>query len=204
MKITIQKLRRRDFNSARKFAAEGMHLTRYTSNKVELYFYSLYVLFLELTKSSQVHGAYIENNLVGILFARFKGEEAEFTSPIYKIYCALIEQASKWLGYEDAVSTYNTANQQMLAEFKKHHQPDGEITFLAVDPKLKSKGIGTVLLKDLERMNKGRFIYLYTDSSSTFQFYLKRGFDIAGQKELKLPISGESQLLTSYLFSKKL
>ena len=48
----------------------------------------------------------------------------------------------------------------MLNEFKKEHNQDGEINFFAVDPNFKGKGIGTLLLNELERQEKGKLIYL--------------------------------------------
>ncbi|MDN4081277.1 hypothetical protein QYF52_25465 [Paenibacillus polymyxa] len=38
MEITIRQLRKVDFEKARKFAVEGMHLNWYASSKVELFF----------------------------------------------------------------------------------------------------------------------------------------------------------------------
>ena len=48
----------------------------------------------------------------------------------------------------------------MLAEFEETNSPDGEMNFLAVDPKLNGKGIGTVLLNELSKREKGKLIYL--------------------------------------------
>ena len=64
----------------------------------------------------------------------------------------------------------------LLEEFKKNNKVDGEINFFAVDPTIKGKGIGSLLLKELEKQEKDKLIYLYTDSGSTYQFYLHRGF----------------------------
>ncbi|WP_426727491.1 GNAT family N-acetyltransferase [Enterobacter cloacae complex sp. 288G10] len=51
-----------------------------------------------------------------------------------------------------------------------------------VDPETKGAGIGSLLLKELENREKGKKIYLFTDTGSTFQFYQKRGFQEAGKK----------------------
>ena len=67
MDIIIKQLRKKDFNSARKFAIEGMHLTWYTKNKFELYFYSKYFWYLEISRATRAFGAYLGDNLVGVL-----------------------------------------------------------------------------------------------------------------------------------------
>ena len=58
---------KKDFNKARKFAIEGMNLNWYTSNKLELYLYSKYFWYLEISKATKALGAYIDNELVGVL-----------------------------------------------------------------------------------------------------------------------------------------
>lgn len=42
----------------------------------------------------------------------------------------------------------------MLAAYLKKHSPDGEIIFLAANPDLKIKGIGTKLLTEFEKERK--------------------------------------------------
>ena len=67
MDIKIKELMKKDFNKARKFAIEGMNLNWYTSNKLELYLYSKYFWYLETSKATKALGAYIDNELVGVL-----------------------------------------------------------------------------------------------------------------------------------------
>ena len=66
------------------------------------------------------------------------------------------------------LNIYMEANKDIFNEFKKNNDPDGEIRFFAVDPNLKGKGIGTLLLKHLENIEKGKKVFLYTDSSCTY------------------------------------
>ncbi len=40
--IIIKQLEKKDFNAARKFAIDGMHLSGYATTRFELYFYSKY------------------------------------------------------------------------------------------------------------------------------------------------------------------
>lgn len=98
--------------------------------------------------------------------------------------------------------SYNDANTEMLAAYAKMHQLDGEIVFLAADPEAKVKGIGTALLKELERRETGKRIYLFTDSQCTWQFYEHRGFEKAGEKDIKMDLSGNDVGLTCLLYSK--
>jgi GNAT superfamily N-acetyltransferase len=90
----------------------------------------------------------------------------------------------------------------MLNEFKKENNPDGEINFFAVDPNFKGKGIGTLLLNEFEKQEKGKLIYLFTDNGSTYQFYYRRGFRESGKTDIKLEINKKETDLTCFLFSK--
>lgn len=82
--------------------------------------------------------------------------------------------------------------------------PDGEMLFLAADPKREGQGIGTELLRELERREPGREIYLYTDSGCTWQFYEHRGFERREQEEIVMELGGKSVPLTCFLYRKRL
>ena len=144
---------------ARKFAVEGMHLNWYTSNRFELYIYSKYFWYLEISKATKALGAYLENNLVGILLADIKNAPKLYKSIWYKLFVKIISFFINIL-YKNASNVYDETNERMLNEFKKEHNQDGEINFFAVDPNFKGKGIGTLLLNELERQEKGKLIYL--------------------------------------------
>lgn len=76
----------------------------------------------------------------------------------------------------------------MFREYSSKISPDGKIIFLAANPEIKIKGIGSLLLEELEKREKGRKVYLYTDNACTYQFYEHRGFDRAGHKSIDLKI----------------
>ncbi|WP_151736867.1 GNAT family N-acetyltransferase ['Paenibacillus yunnanensis' Narsing Rao et al. 2020] len=203
MDIVIKQLRKADFGKARNFAVEGMHLHWYASSKMELYFYSKYFWYLEISKATQALGAYMGDQLVGVLLADMKNEPTIFTSFWYKLYVKSVGFLIN-LGYSKASNNYESANSKMLEHFRNKHTPDGEINFFAVDPAIKGKGIGTLLLQKLEREEQGKLIYLYTDSGSTYQFYLHRGFEMFEQHEIELQINRNIVELQCFLFSKRL
>ncbi len=188
---------------ARKFAIDGMHLNWYASNKIELFFYSQFFWYLEISRATTALGAYMGDKLVGILLADIDHEPKIFTSIWYTLYVKVISFLIN-LVYKKASNAYDKANTEMLNEFKEKSKPDGELNFFAVDPSIKGKGIGTLLLNKLEKDEKGKLIYLFTDTGSTYQFYLHRRFDQTGKKEIILEINKKEVPLTCFLFSKKL
>ncbi|WP_176331070.1 hypothetical protein [Burkholderia vietnamiensis] len=44
------------------------------------------------------------------------------------------------------------------------------------------------MLDELQRLEVGKFIYLYTYSGSTYQFYHRRGFEESGRRDVTLKI----------------
>lgn len=203
MNIEIKQLNKRDFNTARKFAIEGMHLNWYTNNNFELYIYSKYFWYLEVSRATRALGAYMGDKLVGVLLVDIDNQPKIFNSIGYRLFIKFSSFIINLL-YKNASNTYDNANKEILEKFKKNNETDGELNFFAVDPTIKGKGIGTLLLKELEKKEKGKQIYLYTDTGSTYQFYLHRGFIESGRKDVQIKIGNREVPLTCYLFSKTL
>ena len=99
---------------------------------------------------------------------------------------------------------YAQANREMFARYRETHTPDGEITFFAVDPRLEGQGVGTLLLGELARREKGKQFYLYTDSGCTYQFYDRRGFERAGERGIVMELGGKRVPLRCFLYCKTL
>jgi len=203
MALEIKKLKRKDFNQARKFAVEGMNLSWYTSNAVELYFYSQYFWYLEISKATRALGAYQDDELVGVLLADIFDEPKVYQSLGAKLFIRLVDFVIN-IGYGSVADEYEKANKAMLKEFKQTHTPDGELNFFAVNPEITGQGIGTKLLNTFEQLEANKLIYLYTDTGSTYQFYEHKGFNKEGRREINLEVADGQVPLTCFLFSKKL
>lgn len=203
MTITIQSIEKRDFDQARRFAVHGMNLDWYATSKLELYLYSKYFWYLELTKATRVLGAYREEKLLGVLMVDMKGRPKAYRSWFAKLFIWTSELLIHAF-YGRASNAYDSANAELLGRLTSRTRPDGELNFFAVDPECKGQGIGTLLLDELERREAGKFIYLFTDSGSTFQFYERRGFVTVAFKDITVDIRGQDRPLTCYLFGKML
>jgi GNAT superfamily N-acetyltransferase len=199
--VVIGKLRKNDFKAAREFAIDGMNLSWYTSNKFELYFYSKYFLYMELSRATKAIGAFINNELAGVVLADINNEPKLFSSIWHKLFVMLVSFVIK-LGYR-ASNIYDEANKAMLKKFKEENEPDGELNFFVVDPKIKSKGIGSILLEELENEAKGKLIYLYSDTGSTYQFYSSRGFNESGKNDVVLELNKNEVSLTCFSVQQK-
>ena len=81
---------------------------------------------------------------------------------------------------------------------------DGEIIFLAANPEVRVSGIGTALLGGLERREKGKRVFLYTDDLCTYQFYEHRGFERAGEVPSELDMHGRKVPLLCLLYTRVL
>lgn len=167
-----------------------MHFEEYLTNKLMLNIYGRYFWYLEYINATQVIAAYEDKKLLGVLVADIKGEEKPYKSVGKGLYVKLIDIIQN-LFFSDGVMPYNEANRKMLDQYTKRYAPDGELRFLAADPKSKIKGIGTFLLNELVRREAGKEIYLFTDTNCTYQFYEHRGFERVGEQKIILELSNE-------------
>jgi len=175
MTIELTELRRKDFGRAIDFAITGMHFERYTSNKMALRLYGRYFLYMEMGRATQVIAAYEDDELVGLIMAAMEGEPRRYRTPWRDLYVGLVGFVMTHL-LSGSSSPYDSANHAMLDEYRRRGTTDGEICFLAADPNTQGKGIGSRLLAELERRERGKMIHLFTDSNCTWQFYEHKGF----------------------------
>ncbi|MBO0471806.1 GNAT family N-acetyltransferase [Enterococcus sp. DIV0242_7C1] len=203
MAIEIKKLDKKDFGKAIDFAIEGMNFDKYIDNKFALRLYGRFFLYTELERSTQVLAAYMDDKLVGILMADIKNEPKHYSSIWRKMYIQIFEILMSILSINGA-DTYDVANKEMFEEYSKDITPDGEICFLATDPTIHRKGIGTILINEISKRERNKLIYLYTDDNCTYQFYEKMGFKRDKEKVIKMEIAGKDIPLTCLLYSKLL
>lgn len=203
MEIEFKELKKKDYNKIIEYAINGMHLGIYTNNKIELNLYGRYFLYLSLTSSTQIISAYMEEELAGVLFADIKGEKKVYKSFFKSLYVKMFELIQKTF-FKKRIGLYDSTNKQLLANYKIKNNPDGEIKFLVANPNIKQKGIGTKLLNEFERRERGKEIYLFTDNQCTYQFYDHRGFKRMGEKDIELSVNKKKISIKCLLYSKKI
>lgn len=202
MALEIRPIRKRDYKKAVQFAIDGMHFDRYMRGELFLKLYGRYFWYAELNRASRVIAAYHGDEFVGVLLADFEGEAKAHRSFWSGAYVKLVDTIQD-LFFGDGVGPYEKANDEMLAEFRKSNKTDGEINFLAADLNAQIKGIGTVLLNELERQESGKRVYLYSDNNCSYQFYEHRGFARVGEKQITMEFSDVGEVpLSCYLYSK--
>lgn len=203
MEIEIKELRKQDHKKAIRWAIKGMNLNRYLDEGILLDLYGRYFWNLELLKATQVISAYYNDELVGILLARMKDEKPVYKSFLKSIYVKVVDILQKAFAGK-GVDSYDNANKELLAEYSRKVETDGEIVFLASNPDIKIKGVGTKLLQEFEKREKGKQVYLYTDDACTYQFYDHRNFTRVGEKSIELEIRGKTVPITCMLYGKKI
>ncbi len=191
--MQIKELDKKDFKKAIQYAIRGMHFDEYSNSNFIVQTYGRYFWYLEYTNATQVIAAYEKDVLLGVLIADMKGEPKAYQS-FWKVLYVKILDAIQTLIYGNGVMSYMEANREMFDKYTEKHEPDGEIRFLAADPDSKVRGIGTYLLNELSRREAGKEVYLFTDTNCTYQFYERRGFERAGEKDIVLELSGDVDL----------
>lgn len=202
MEIVIKEIRKKDYKKAIRYAIEGMQFNRYLNNKIFLNLYGRYVWYLELTNSTQIISAYIGDELVGVLLANVEGER-KYKSFYKSLYVKIFNFFQNIL-YKEGVGIYNEANKEMFEKYKNTNTPNGEIKFFAVSPNTTCKGIGSKILEEFERREKGKQFFLFTDEGCSYQFYEHRGFERACEKDILLNLNNRKVNLKCFLYSKNI
>lgn len=200
--MEIRSLDKRDYKKAIQFAIKGMHFNWYISNRKILNAYGKYFLYMELNRATQVLAVYEQDRLLGVLLAEIYGEQRCCYSKTKGIYVKIFDWIQKLFVKKD-VDLYDDANNEMYREYLKSEKPDGEIIFLAVDSDCGKKGVGSLLLKELEKREQGKEIFLYTDNACTYQFYEHRGFERIAERQIVLHLEKEIAL-SCFFYRKKI
>lgn len=201
MEVTIKELRKKDYSKAIQFAIKGMHFNWYLDNKLLLNLYGRYFWYLEINRATQVIAAYLGDELAGVLLANIKGEEIKYYSFLKAFYVKIFDFLQN-IFYKDGAGIYEEITNKLLEKYLENNSPRGEIIFLASNPKIKAKGIGSKLLSELERREKGKKIYLHTDDACTYQFYENRGFERVCERDIVLDMRNKKVPLKCLIYSK--
>lgn len=203
MDLRIGELRKKGYKKAIQFAIKGMHLDWYMDNSFILDLYGRYFWYLEMERATQAFAVYAGEVLAGVLLAEVKGECKKYQSIWRSLYVKAFDALQHFVAGK-GVDSYDKANEDMFRKYSESNEPDGEIIFLAANPEVKIKGIGTLLLEELEKREKGKQLYLYTDNACTYQFYEHRGFERVGEQNVVLELGKKNVELTCLLYSKRI
>lgn len=200
--MEFKTLKKKDYKKAIQYAVVGMHFNWYMNNPSLLKLYGRYFLYLELNRATQVIAAYEGDELAGVLLAEMYGEKPCCKSIGKQIYAGIFHRLQH-IFVKGGVDCYDKANENMRNEYLQNHTPDGELIFLAANPRIKRKGTGSLLLAELEKREAGKVIYLYTDNACTYQFYEHRGFARFAERNIVLNLN-KTVPLTCYFYTKQL
>jgi len=201
MILELRELERCDYKKAIQFAIKGMHFDWYMDSKLLRNLYGRYFWYLEMGRATQVISAYYGDDFAGTLLCEINGESKKYHSVWKKIYVGVFDFLQKTF-VKDGVGAYDEANKEMFEQYCQEKTPDEEIIFLAADPDIQVKGIGSLLLAELEHREPGKKVYLYTDNACTYQFYEHRGFELAQSRDVVLKIGAKAVPLRCLLYSK--
>lgn len=203
MGIVIKELEKKDYRAAIDFAIQGMHFDWYLDNKTALFLYGTYFWYLEMNRATQILAAYVDGQFAGVLLAEIYSEEKKHRVWWQRLYVGFVDTVQK-LFFQGGAGLYDDTVRAQRTHYLQTNKPDGEIIFLAADPNAKVKGIGTALLRELERREPGKTLYLHTDDACTYQFYEHRGFQRVEEQDIVLEMPKGKVPLKCLLYSKKI
>lgn len=202
-KPELRRLAKKDHKKAIQFAIEGMHFDWYVDSKLLLNLYGRYFWYMEPGNATQIIAAYNDDRLAGVLLCEMKGEPKASHSLWRAAYVGFFNLMQR-IFLRGGAGVYGNTNEEMFQAYSRGNSADGEIRFLAVDLKAGVKGVGTFLLEELARRERGKKVYLYTDDGCTYEFYDRRGFDRAEERTVDLVYGSKKVRLRCFLYSKVL
>ena len=203
MEIEFRDLRAEDEAEAIGFAIEGMNFARYAKSRwlVDLLI-GRYFFYAALLECTQPIAAYTKDRrLAGFLLVSFRGEP-KLRTPCWKHAYVRCVQGLRHLYFRGSDRKYDEANAQMLAAYGR--PVEGEICLMAVNPKLQGKGIGSSLMRELERRGKGRHVCVYTDDDCEYSFYEHHGFRCVGRKQIEMRSGSERFPLLCMMYARQI
>ena len=203
MRLYFATLQRKDYGKAIRFIADGMHFDWYIKSTFLQRMLAKYFLYAELNEATQVIAAYADKRLIGLLIADMQGEPKPFRTKWKKSFVRVFELIGSRFA-QKSMDVYDHANEALFKAYVKDHSIHGKIGLFSVDPDLKGQGIGTRLLEELEKREKGKHIVLYTDDACVYKFYEHRGFEREGEKDIVLELPDRLTPLRCFLYSKTL
>lgn len=166
----------RDFGTAARFCAVGMHFDKYAKDPVLANLTGRAFLALCLDEATEVIAAYENEELTGLLIAQVYGQAPAGRRFSHIGWLVLGGLALLLPGVENAGRVYGATSPRLLRAYRGP-APDGEITFLAVNPDRQGRGTGRALVEELARRQAGKRLLLFTDDSCNYRFYDHLGFD---------------------------
>ena len=203
MSIDIRTLDKSDYKKAIQFAIKGMHFDWYLDSPFLLNAYGRYFWYLEMNRATEIFAAYVDDEFVGVLLAEIYGEEKIHQVWTEKLNVRFVDIIQK-LFFKGGAGLYDDTVKAQLSHFLTSTKPDGEIIFLAADPDSKIKGVGTALLRALEKKIPGKTMYLHTDDACTYQFYERRGFERVEEQDIVLEMPKGNVPLKCFIYSKRI
>lgn len=178
-----------------------MHFDWYLDSPFLLNAYGRYFWYLEMNRATHVFAAYADGRFAGVLLAEIYGVPKQRQVWWQKLYVRFVDFIQKKF-FKGGADLYEDTTGMLLENYRQTHAPDGEIIFLAADPDCGVKGIGAALLNAFEQQAHGKTIFLHTDDACTYQFYERRGFERAAQRQITLKMPKGNVPLNCFLYTK--
>lgn len=180
-----------------------MNFRRYIENPLALYFYKKYFFFKMRNEATEEMALYEGEELLGLLFLHREGENQKFGSFGSEIFVSLMDWFQRTF-FREEIGSYGRANEKMLESLKGRTTLYGEVLLLVANPKKRRSGIGSALLRELEKKYPGEFFYLFTDDGCDYPFYEKKGFSLEGKEQIEMELEGKKVPVMCLMYGKEM
>lgn len=204
--ITYRPIRKEDHAHVEDIICKVFSLDAYITNAKLLEAVKTQYLYSCLSEATYTCIAEKEGQTVGVIMGNAKSDYSAIKHFPYlvkdlwygmKIALYGRKYKKQAAGYKDIHTIYREFSGKHKGEF------DGVLTLFAVNQDCRGFGIGKTLLEYLLNYlekQEVKHIYLYTDTTCTYEFYERRGFERMESKELRMEHGGKPFQMEVFLY----
>lgn len=204
--IIYRPIRKGDYAQVKDIICKAFSLDAYITNEKLLDAVKSQYLYSCLSEATYTCVAEKDGQTVGVIMGNAKSDYSAIKHIPYLIKdlwygMKMVLYGRRYrkqaAGYKDIHTIYREFSAKHKGEF------DGVLTLFAVNQDCRGFGIGKNLLErlmDYLENQKVKHIYLYTDTTCTYEFYEHRGFERLESKELQMERGGKPFQMEVFLY----
>ena len=167
---------------AEALVSSSITLEEFADHSLESWAYARDFLCQILARSTNLYGAYVEDELVGLALVEIRGASKPYARSRYALFHWGFCKWERIMGRDDENARDAALRADLLSELDP--TPDAELLLIATSPLMKGKGAGSKLLDSVGADLAGRSLFLYADDSTDCAFFEARGFREVAQRTM--------------------
>lgn len=196
--IIYRPIQKKDYPEVAELLNQSFQLYKYISDPKRNNFFKLQYVYSCLSEATYTCVAEQHGRVIGVIMGN-ANSDYQITSHLWylgKTFWYSFRILTRNKKHKSGVRDYQKLHKIYRAFLQKHKgEFDGVLTLFAVNEKYRGYGIGKKLLDGLLTYLNSKYvtrIYLYTDTTCSYEFYEHKGFERLEEKSLTITREGKA------------